>query len=130
MKLIVGGHHLWRDAALIADILEKCQNSTDETSRIVPAPGRCGTLARRVANRAGYTIIEPPTLVKGASLTAYNDALVKSHTDAELMLVFHDSFFYRGKPKKTRTRTLTDAGVALDMDIILVTHQHGTVELN
>ncbi len=100
MKLIVGGHHLWRDAALIADILEKCQNSTDGTLRIVPAPGRCGTLARRVANRAGYTIIEPPTLVKGASLTAYNDALVKSHTDAELMLVFHDSFFYRGKPKK------------------------------
>lgn len=60
MKLIVGGHHLWRDAALIADILEKCQNSTEDKLRIVPASGRCGTLARQVAKQVGYTIIEPP----------------------------------------------------------------------
>ena len=130
MKLIVGGHHLWRDAALIADILEKCQASTDETLCIVPAPGRCGTLARRVANRVGYTVIEPPRFAKGTSLADYNAALVEANRDADLMLVFHDSFFCRGKPKRTRTRSLTDEGVALDMDIILVTQQHGTVELN
>ena len=130
MKLIVGGHHQWRDAALIADILEKCQNSTDERLRIVPATGRCGTLTRRVANRAGYTIIDPPALPKGASVDALNKALVEAHHDADMMLVFHDSFFHRGKAKNTRTRNLTDKGVVLDMDIILVTHQHGTMELN
>lgn len=132
MKLIVGGDHLWRDAALIADILDKCQKSTDETLRIVPAPGRAGSLARRVANRVGYTVVEPPQVVKGRgpALEVYLDALVKAHQDADLMLVFHDSFFYRGKPKRTRTRRLAEAGIAQDMGIILVTHQHGTVELN
>lgn len=134
MKLIVGGDHLWRDAALIADILEKCQNSTEETLRIVPAPGRCGTLTRRVANRVGYAVIDPPALPKGAKLDALHAALVKAHEDADLMLVFHDTFFQeRGnkkQPRHTRTRNLTDKAVALEMDIILVTHQFGTVELN
>lgn len=134
MKLIVVGHHLWRDAALIADILEKCQRSTDETLRIVPAPDKCGSLARRVANRVGYTIVEPPAVVKGTSLDAYNSALVKAHSDAALMIVFQDSFFYWKSgsklPRDTCTRNLTDKGVAAEMDIILVTHRHGTVELN
>ncbi len=131
MKLIVGGHHQWSDAALIADILEKCQNSTDETLRIVPASGRCGSLARQVANRVGYTIIEPPRVVKGGSLDAYNEALVKAHDDAALMIVFHDQLLRGGKVTKgSRTRNLTDRAVAAEMDIILVTHQHGCVELN
>ena len=135
MKLIVGGHHLWRDAALIADILEKCQNSTEEKLRIVPALGHCGTLTRQVANRVGYTIIEPPMLAKGASLDTYNAALVKAHTDAAFMIVFHDDFFTgegrnRRPRKNLRTRNLTDKAVAVDMGIILVSHQFGTMELN
>lgn len=136
MKLIVGGDHLWRDAALIADILEKCQRSTDETLRIVPAPGNCGSLARRVANRVGYTIVEPPQVVKYAklplaALEAYYVALVKAHSDAAMLIVFHDRLMRGSKVTKgTRTRNLTDKAVAAEMDIILVTHQHGCVELN
>ena len=133
MKLIVGGHHLWRDAALIREVLDKCQMSTDETLRIVPASGRCGTLARRVANKEGYHVIDPPKLPKGASVDALNKALVDAHDDAALMLVFHDRFFHRGLKgtiNSKLTRNLTDKAIAADMGIILVTHQHGTVELN
>ena len=137
MKLIVGGHDLWRDAALIRDVLQKCQNSTDAQLQIVPAAGRCGAMAKRVASREGYAIIDPPALPTGASTDALNKALVEAHNDADMMLVFHDNFF-RGKansklkytPKLTATSNLTDKGVATNMGIILVTHQHGTIELN
>ena len=133
MKLIVGGHHLWRDAALIKDVLEKCQMSTDEKLSIVPASGRFGTLAKRVANNEGYRVIDPPTLSTGASVDALNKALVDAHKDAAMMLVFHDRFFRRGLTgtiNSKLTRNLTDKALAANMGIILVTHQYGTVELN
>lgn len=52
-----------------------------------------------------------------------------------MLIVFHDDFF-AGKgvdkrPRKNlRTRNLTDNAVAVDMGIILVSHQFGTMELN
>ena len=126
MKVLVCGHHLYRDGKLIEEVLKRVQSHSEDKLHILPGIGKCGSLAKRVAHRAGYTLLEPPKVDKNASTHEQHKVLLEANKDIKLILVFHDDYWR----SSTRSQDLVRQATAMKLDIVLVDHRHGTDILN
>ena len=126
MKVLVSGHHLYRDGRLIEEVFKRVQSHSQDKLRILPGIGKRGSLAKRVAHRVGYTLLEPPKVDKNTSTHEQHKVLLDANKDINLILIFHDDYWRSSK----RSQDLVQQAKAMKLDIVLVDHPHGTDILN